>query len=151
MKKLTTQFLRENPTGTACGTVGNTALSDPKVIRVIDKYFGGEIFVNDDWDEIIKGLIAGVDGPYGINEISAKIHDKYSHIDELQNIQEKDVKGWFKNTFDYTIEHINIEDEESRNDVIGNIFSHYVELAEGSARYEDGYLDEDGMLFFEVE
>ncbi len=132
MKKITTDFLRTNPTGTACGSVGNTALSTDEVIDFIDNFFGGEIFVNIYYNEVC--------------EIRAKIH-KYTTKKDLLSIFEdiEDLK-------DYIDEYEDDFGKLSKNDLIGTVFQYLIyEIGEGSARYENDYLDENGMLFFEVE
>ena len=132
MKKLTTKFLIENPTGTACGSVDNTALSTDEVIDFIDKFFGGEIFVNDDDDEVC--------------EIRAKIH-KHATRRELSPLfaDIEDLK-------DYIDEYEEDFGKLSKDDLTGLVFQYLIsEIGDGSARFEEDYLDENGMLFFEVE
>jgi hypothetical protein len=131
MKKITTNFLRKNPTGTACGLVGNTALSTDEVIEFIDNFFGGEIFVNDDNDDIC--------------EIRAKIH---------KHITKKDLSVLYENEeLKDTVEEYEEDFEKlSKDDLVGFIFQYLVsEIGDGSARFEEGCLDENDMLFFEVE
>lgn len=127
MKKITTNFLKENPTGTACGSIGNTALSTDEVLDFIDNFFGGEIFLNDDDDEIY-----------------AKIH---------KHITRKDISIRYESDLKDSIE----EYEEdfgklNKDDLIGFVFEYLItEIGNGSVRYESDCLDVDGMLFFEVE
>lgn len=131
MKKITTNFLRENPIGTACGSVGNTALSTDEAIDFIDSFFGGEIFVNDDCDEVC--------------EIHSKIH-KYLTRKDLSTLCDGD------DLKDYIEEYEEDFGKLSKNDLVGTVFEYLVsEIGNGSARYESDYLDDDGMLFFEVE
>lgn len=129
MKKITTDFLKNNPTGTACGTVGNTALSTDEVIDFINDFFGGEIFV-DDSDEVC--------------EIHAKIHKHITRKD-LSSLYGSDLK-------DYIEEYEEDFGKLSKDDLVGTVFEYLIaEVGDGSARYESDYLDDNGMLFFEVE
>jgi hypothetical protein len=132
MRKITTDFLRTNPIGTACGAVGNTALSTDEVIDFIDNFFGGEIFVNDDDDEVC--------------EIRTKIHKHPTRRDLLPLFEDNpDLK-------DYIDEYEEDFGKLSKDDLTGTIFQYLVsEIGDGSARFEEDYLDENGMLFFEVE
>ena len=145
MKKLTTASLMMNPTGTACGSVGNTSLSHEEVIDFINKFFGGEIFVNDNWDEVVKGFNAGTDDIYGICEINAKIHRHISKKDRMELYEDNNLRD--------TIEEYEEDFETlSKDDLVGFVFQYLVsEVGDGSARYEDGCLDENGMIYFEVE
>lgn len=147
MKKLTTEFLRLNPTGTACGSVGNTALSNTEVIDFIDNFFGGEIFVNDDWDVINEPLkrMYGEEETLGICEIHAKIQ-KYATKKDLSDLfEDENLKDSFEE-YEEDFEKMN------KDDTLGFIFQHLIdEIGDGSARYEFDCLDENGMLFFEVE
>lgn len=131
MRKLTTDFLRTNPTGTACGSVDNTALSTDEVIDFIDNFFGGEIFVNDDCDEVC--------------EIHAKIHKHITKTDKSALFDNEDLKEMIE-------EYEEDFGKLSKDDLVGTIFEYLIgEVGDGSARYETDYLDDDGMLFFEVE
>lgn len=148
MKKITTEFLRTNPTGTACGTVDNTALSYDEVIDFIDKFLGGEIFVNDDWDEINPSLkrMYGTDETNGICEIHIKIHKYITKKDLSVLYDDENLRDSIE---DYEED---FDEKLSKNDLIGFIFEYLIaEIGDGSARYESDYLDDDGMLFFEVE
>lgn len=132
MKKLTTAFLRTNPIGTACGSVGNIALSNDEVIDFINKFFGGEIFVNDEDDE---------EGTNDVCEIRAKIHKHITKKDLTVLYEDENLK-----------EAVEEYEELTKDDLVGFIFQYLIsEIGDGSARFEEGYLDENDMLFFEVE
>jgi hypothetical protein len=139
MKKITTEFLRTNPTGTACGSVGNTALSTDEVIEFIDNFFGGEIFINDNDDD------DDCDDDDGVYEIHAKIH---KHITK----KELSVLFYDENLKEAVEEYEEDFEKLSKNDLVGFIFEYLIsEIGDGSARYEFDCLDENEMLFFEVE
>lgn len=127
MIKLNTDYLRKTKTSTVCGNGQNFALSEQKVVDFIDKYFGGEIYV-DEVDEAAE-VCAYVKGKMIKSEF--EIYKKeYDYLDDIE--------------CDYSL--------ESNNDVfIGFIFSFLVGDADGSLRYEENYLDEEGRLFFESE
>jgi len=129
MKKLTTNFLKTNPTGTVCGIVGNKALSNSNVIDFIDKYFGNEIFVK----------MTGED----FYEIRTQINNPITKQEFLDFCEKEGKKLTDK------VEELNVK--ASNDDIIGFIFEYLVEKAEGSVKYKEGYLDEDGMLLFEIE
>lgn len=126
MIKLDTNYLRVNKTPTICGGQ-NYALSDEKVVDFIDKYFGGIIFVDDQEEPA---------------EVRAYVTGKMSEV-ELGN---------YKKEYDY-LEDIQCDYSlDDNNDVfIGFVFSFLVGDADGSLRYEEDYLDEEGRLFFESE
>ena len=135
MKKLTTIYLKENPTGTACGRVGNKSLSDPNVIDIIDLYYGGEIFVNKNYES------------EEIYEIEAKECDIITK-EELVHLcnEDKNLKSLLKEYFDCKIKKIEVEGNESL--LMGMILGFYIESAQGSARYDS---TTDGVSYFEVE
>ena len=134
MKTLTTEFLRSNPTGTACGRVGNKALSNPIVLHLIDTYFGGEISVD------------GIED--GVAEIKASTQNLMSREELDIFCEDKDLKRWLKQIFGCKIKKIYIGDEHPNKNVIGAIFDFYVNSAFGCTRYDGVY---DGVLYFEVE
>lgn len=135
MKKLTTVYLKENPTGTACGSVGNKSLSDSNVTDIINLYYGGEIFVNKNYEK------------YEVCEIEAKECDIITKEELIQLCNEdKDLKSFFKEYFDCKIKKIKVEGNESR--LMGEILDFYISAANGSARYDS---TTDGVSYFEVE
>ena len=131
MKKINTEYLKENPIGTACGLTDNTALSNESVIDFIDTYFGGEIHVDDE---------------QSVFEIRVKIQ-KAITTSEYRNFRE-DVEGLDEFIKEFFGGFKIVKDNAN---IIGTIFMFLIDEADGSARYEEDYLDENGMLFFEVE
>lgn len=126
MIKLDTNYLKVNKTPTVCGGQ-NYALSDEKVVDFIDKYFGGIIFVDDQEEPA---------------EVRAYVTGNMSE-DELGN---------YKKEYDYLEDILCDYSLDDKNDVfIGFVFSFLVGDANGSLRYEEDYLDEEGRLFFESE
>ena len=127
MIKLNTDYLRKTKTSTVCGNGQNFALSEQKVVDFIDKYFGGEIYV-DEVDEAAE-VCAYVKGKMTKPELEM-YKNEYDYLDDIE--------------CDYSL--------ESNNDVfIGFVFSFLVGDANGSLRYEEDYLDDEGRLFFESE